>query len=96
MSKSGSNGNGQSLTALYLKGKRVIETPKERRKGSGKFLVLEGAKGNNLKNLSVKIPLATFVCVTGVSGSGKSTLINETLFPILSREFYMTKRIPLP
>ncbi|MBI3005146.1 MAG: excinuclease ABC subunit UvrA [Ignavibacteriales bacterium] len=83
----GDNWDGQSLTALYLKGKRVIER---------NYLVLKGASGNNLKNITLRLPLGTFICVTGVSGSGKSTLINETLFPILSRLFYKTKRIPLP
>ncbi|MCI0706350.1 MAG: excinuclease ABC subunit UvrA [Ignavibacteriae bacterium] len=94
-----SNGNGydgQSLTALYLKGKKSIEIPKERRRGSGKFITLKGASGNNLKDLTVKFPLGTFICVTGVSGSGKSTLINETLYPILSKKFYQTKVVPLP
>ncbi|MGB2867745.1 MAG: excinuclease ABC subunit UvrA, partial [Bacteroidota bacterium] len=93
------NGNGwdgQSLTALYLQGKRTIEVPPVRRKPGKKVLAISGATGNNLKNLTMKIPLGTLVCVTGVSGSGKSTLINETLFPILSRKFYKTKLVPLP
>jgi excinuclease ABC subunit A len=95
--KSTGNGfDGQSLTALYLKGKRTIEVPTKRRKGHGKWLSLNSATGNNLKGITAKIPLGTFVCVTGVSGSGKSTLINETLFPILSNKFYRTRMVPLP
>ena len=95
--KSGGNGyDGQSLTALYLKGKRTIEVPAQRRRGSGQWLTLTGATGNNLKSITVKVPLARFVCVTGVSGSGKSTLINETLYPILSNKFYRTRMVPLP
>ncbi|HXG39110.1 MAG TPA: excinuclease ABC subunit UvrA, partial [Bacteroidota bacterium] len=92
-------GNGQdgySYTALYLKGKKSIEVPKERRKGNGQSIVLKGATGNNLKNLTVRFPLGTFICVTGVSGSGKSTLINETLYPILARKYYQSKLVPLP
>jgi len=83
-------------TAGYLNGKREIAVPAERRKGNGKFLELKGATGNNLKNVSVKLPLGTFICVTGVSGSGKSTLINETLYPILSRHAYNSKLVPMP
>ncbi|MCX6143429.1 MAG: excinuclease ABC subunit UvrA [Ignavibacteriales bacterium] len=95
--KSTGNGfDGQSLTALYLKGKRTIEVPAKRRRGHEKWLSLNGATGNNLKGITAKIPLGTFVCVTGVSGSGKSTLINETLFPILSNKFYKTRMVPLP
>ena len=95
--KSGGNGyDGQSLTALYLKGKRTIEVPTQRRRGSGQWLTLAGTTGNNLKSITVKVPLARFVCVTGVSGSGKSTLINETLYPILSNKFYRTRMVPLP
>ncbi|HTP79318.1 MAG TPA: excinuclease ABC subunit UvrA [Bacteroidota bacterium] len=89
------NGSAESLTALYLMGMKHIAVPEKRRKGNGKQLVLTGAQGNNLKNVTMKIPLGTMVCVTGVSGSGKSTLVNETLFPILSRTFYKTKMIPL-
>lgn len=81
----------QSSTIDYLTGKKQIEIPKERRKGNGKFLSLKGATGNNLKNVTLNIPLGTFTCITGVSGSGKSTLINETLYPILSQKFYKTK-----
>ena len=84
-----------TLTSQYLNGKMCIEVPKERRKGNGKTLKLIGAKGNNLKNVSVEFPLGTFICVTGVSGSGKSTLINDTLLPILSKHFYRSLREPL-
>ncbi|HEY0611526.1 MAG TPA: excinuclease ABC subunit UvrA, partial [Chitinophaga sp.] len=83
-------------TAGYLAGTRGIGIPAERRKGNGKFLELKGATGNNLKNVSVKLPLGTFICVTGVSGSGKSTLINETLYPILSKHAYDSKLVPMP
>lgn len=89
------NSNHQSLTSAYLRGEHRIDIPKNRRQGNEKFLYIKGAAGNNLKNISLQIPLAKFVCVTGVSGSGKSTLINETLFPILSRKFYKTKLVPL-
>jgi excinuclease ABC subunit A len=85
-----------TATAGYLNGIREIPVPKERRKGNGKFLELKGATGNNLKNVSVKLPLGTFICVTGVSGSGKSTLINETLYPILSKHAYDSKMVPMP
>ncbi len=88
--------NGVSSTIEYLQGKKRIEVPNQRRKGSGKFLTLKGAAGNNLKNVTAKIPLGVFVCVTGVSGSGKSSLVNETLFPILSKKFYKTKISTLP
>jgi excinuclease ABC subunit A len=85
----------KSLTADYLTGKRFIATTLHPRKGNGKHLELKGAKGNNLKNVSVKIPLGKLVCVTGVSGSGKSTLINETLYPILNQHFYSSVQKPL-
>src|SRR6056297_3358334 len=70
-----------SITAQYLNGKREIEVPTERRSGSGEFLHLRGAKGHNLKNVNLDIPLGSLIAVTGVSGSGKSSLINETLYP---------------
>ena len=85
-----------TLTSSYLSGERQIEIPNERRAGNGKTLKIEGAKGNNLKNISVEFPLGTLICVTGVSGSGKSTLINETLQPILSQYFYRSLKDPLP
>ncbi len=84
-----------TLTSGYLNGHHQIAIPKERRPGSGKFLELKGAKGNNLQNVEVKFPLGKFICVTGVSGSGKSTLINETLYPILSKHAYSSKMVPL-
>lgn len=84
-----------SLTASYLNGIRKIEIPQERRQGNGETLKIYGAKGNNLKNVNISIPLGTLVCVTGVSGSGKSTLINETLQPILSQHFYRSNKAPL-
>lgn len=85
-----------STTAKYLSGKLGINLKKERRKGSGKKLSISGAEGNNLKNVSISIPLGTFTCITGVSGSGKSTLIHETLFPILNRHFYNSRTEPMP
>ncbi|MEX2189697.1 MAG: excinuclease ABC subunit UvrA [Bacteroidota bacterium] len=95
--KVGENGTpAESLTALYLKGKKRIPIPEVRRPGSGKSVLLKGARGNNLKKVDLTIPLGKVVCVTGVSGSGKSSLINETLFPILSKTFYKTKVIPRP
>jgi len=83
-----------TLTASYLNGHHKIAVPKERRKGSGKFIELKGAKGNNLRDLDVKFPLGKFIVVTGVSGSGKSTLINETLYPILSTHAYGSRVSP--
>ena len=85
-----------SLTAKYLRGEQQIEVPFVRRHGNGKFLEICGARGNNLKGLDLKLPLGTFICITGVSGSGKSTLINDTLQPILSQHFYRSLRDPLP
>jgi excinuclease ABC subunit A len=85
----------QSTTAKYLSGKIGINYSKERRKGSGEKLSLTGAKGNNLKNIDLEIPLGTLTCITGVSGSGKSTLIHETLFPILNKHFYNSRTEPL-
>ena len=88
---------GHSITCDYLNGIRQIEVPKTRRKPlDGDFLTIKGAKGHNLKNVDLKLPLGVMVCVTGVSGSGKSTLINETLSPILSQKFYRSVKEPLP
>lgn len=84
-----------TLTSQYLANKIRIEIPKKRREGSGDTLVLKGAEGNNLKNISVKFPLGKMICVTGVSGSGKSTLIHDTLYPLLSTHFYRSKRVPM-
>ncbi|MCL4164627.1 UNVERIFIED_CONTAM: hypothetical protein GTU68_003392, partial [Idotea baltica] len=86
----------ESLTADYLKNKLQIEVPEVRRKSNGHWLELKGATGNNLKDVSVKMPLGTMICVTGVSGSGKSTLIHETLYPILNQHFYRSKKTPMP
>lgn len=85
-----------TLTAQYLNGERIIEVPKERRKGNGKDIKLIGCAGNNLKNVDVSFPLGDLIVVTGVSGSGKSTLINETLQPILSQYFYRSLKRPMP
>jgi excinuclease ABC subunit A len=85
-----------TLTSAYLNGEQTIEIPNKRRPGNGLFLTLNGANGNNLKNVNVKFPLGTLICVTGVSGSGKSTLISETLQPILSQHFYRSLEAPLP
>jgi excinuclease ABC subunit A len=85
----------QSETAQYLTGKKKIAIPTERRKGNGKTLELKGAKGNNLQNVDIKIPLGKFIVVSGVSGSGKSTLINETLYPLLSKHCYDSKMNPM-
>jgi excinuclease ABC subunit A len=85
-----------SETAQYLNGKKNIDIPKERRKGNGKFIELNGVSGNNLQNVSVKFPLGKLILVTGVSGSGKSTLINETLYPLLNKFCYNSKANPLP
>ncbi len=87
--------NSHSLTAQYINGEREIAIPESRREGNGKYITLKGAKGNNLKNVSVKLPLGKLVVVTGVSGSGKSTLINETLYPALSAHFYNSVKKPL-
>ncbi len=84
-----------TLTSAYLNGEKKIEVPETRREGNGKSIRLIGAKGNNLKNVTVDFPLGKLICVTGVSGSGKSTLINETLQPILSQKFYRSLQDPL-
>ena len=85
-----------SITSQYLNGKKSIKVPAKRRIPNGKLLLLKGANGHNLKNVDVEFPLGLFICVTGVSGSGKSSLINQTLHPILSREFYRSLKEPLP
>ena len=85
-----------TLTSNYLNGSLEITVPDKRRKGNGEFIELKGATGNNLKNVTAKFPLGTFICVTGVSGSGKSTLLNGTLQPILSQHFYNSHKEPLP
>jgi excinuclease ABC subunit A len=87
---------GNSVTASYLNGKTRIGYRKQRRKGSGKEIVLTQATGNNLKKVDLHIPLGALTCVAGVSGSGKSTLIHDTLFPILNQHFYRSRTEPLP
>ena len=86
--------NENSITGQYLSGKKCIEIPKTRRKGTGKYLKIKGARENNLKNIDVNIPLGKFVCITGVSGSGKSSLINEILCKAISSKLYKTKDKP--
>ncbi|MFN0083662.1 MAG: excinuclease ABC subunit UvrA [Ferruginibacter sp.] len=85
-----------SETAKYLSGEKAIAIPSETRKGNGKFIELKGATGNNLKNISVKLPLGKMILVTGVSGSGKSTLVNETLYPLLAKFCYNSKGEAMP
>lgn len=88
--------NSNSLTGEYLSGRKSIALPPSRRKGSGEFLTLENATGNNLKKVDLKVPLGTLTAVTGVSGSGKSTLIIDTLYRILARKFYEASYEPAP
>ncbi|MDD5427564.1 MAG: excinuclease ABC subunit UvrA, partial [candidate division Zixibacteria bacterium] len=85
----------RSITGQYLANQKKIETPPYRRAFNGNLLKLYGACGNNLKNIEVAIPLGIFIAVTGVSGSGKSTLINETLYRILAKKFYNSRKTPL-
>jgi excinuclease ABC subunit A len=85
-----------SLTAQYLNHQKSIPVPTTRRPGNGKYFVLRGATGNNLKDVDIELPLGKFICITGVSGSGKSSVIYDTLFPILSRHFYRSSMEPLP
>jgi excinuclease ABC subunit A len=85
-----------TLTASYLNGEMEIEVPTKRREGNGNFLKLTSATGNNLKNVSIELPLGKMICVTGVSGSGKSTLINETLYPILNAFYFNGVKKPQP
>jgi len=84
-----------SITADYLSGRRRIEPPAKLREGSGEYLTLRGARGNNLRSVDLKLPLGKFVCITGVSGSGKSSLINATLRPILAQKLYRSLDKPL-
>jgi excinuclease ABC subunit A len=86
----------QSLTAQYLLGMRRIAVPSERRSGNGQWLVIEGASGHNLRDVTLRIPLGRFVCVTGVSGSGKSSLVLDTLYPLLSNLLHRTSLPVLP
>jgi len=85
-----------TLTAGYLNNRHKFEIPSKRREGNGKFLVITGATGHNLKNVDVVFPLGTFICITGVSGSGKSSLVNQTLHPALARRFHNSGKTPLP
>ncbi|HCD53150.1 MAG TPA: excinuclease ABC subunit UvrA [Balneolaceae bacterium] len=85
-----------SMTAKFLRDEEVIALPETYRKGNGKKITIRNARGHNLKNVDLEIPLGTFISVTGVSGSGKSSLINQTLVPILSNHFYKSKSVPLP
>ena len=85
-----------TLTADYLNGTKEIEIPKKRREGNGHTLTLSGCTGNNLKNVTIDVPLGKMIGVTGVSGSGKSTLINETLYPILNAHFFNGVKKPMP
>ena len=88
--------NPNSITGQYLSGKKRILLPQQRRLGTGKFLKLSGASGNNLKNVNLNIPLGTLTAITGVSGSGKSTLVIDTLYKILAKEFYHSLALPAP
>ncbi|MBR1563387.1 MAG: excinuclease ABC subunit UvrA [Ruminococcus sp.] len=81
----------RSITGKYLSGELKIPVPEKRRKGSGKFLTVSGCKQNNLKNITAKIPLGTFTCVTGVSGSGKSSLVNEIIYKELAGKLNRAK-----
>jgi len=85
-----------TLTSDYLNGTKHIKVPQHRREGNGKFVELVGCTGNNLKNVSIELPLGKMIGVTGVSGSGKSTLINETLYPILNAHYFNGVKKPLP
>lgn len=86
--------SSDSLTGAYLSGRKVIETPSQRRPGNGRSLYLRNAYRNNLNHVDVEIPLGKLVCVTGVSGSGKSTLVNELLYPALQHHF--GSKVPFP
>lgn len=85
-----------SLTAAYLNGRKEVAIPENRRAGNGQSLILKGATGNNLKNVTAEFPLGKLILVTGVSGSGKSSLITGTLYPILNKHFFRAKAVPLP
>ena len=85
-----------TLTSAYLKGEKTIVVPPYRRKGNGLWIKLNGAVGNNLKDVNVTFPIGTMICITGVSGSGKSSLIAQTLQPLLSQHFYRSLEAPLP
>ena len=95
-SKIGSVAEGKSPTIDYLSGRKKIVVPLQRRPGNGKYITLKGAHGNNLKDVTLDLPLGMFVGVSGVSGSGKSSLINETLMPVISNKLYRSKYPILP
>ncbi|MEJ2485752.1 MAG: excinuclease ABC subunit UvrA [Anaerolineales bacterium] len=86
--------NKKSLTGAYLSGRKKIPLPKERRNGNGNWLVVRGARQNNLKSIDVRFPLGKLICITGVSGSGKSSLMNEVLYKALARELNRARTIP--
>ena len=84
----------ESITSDYLTGRKKIPVPEKRRKGNGTFLEIKGAAENNLKKINVKIPLGTFVCVTGVSGSGKSSFVNDIVYKVLANKLNKAKTVP--
>jgi excinuclease ABC subunit A len=86
----------ESSTAAFLRGDSQIALPSRRRTGYGEYVVVKGCRGNNLKDITLSIPLGKLVCVTGVSGSGKSSLIHKTLLPILQQHLYKSQAVPLP
>jgi excinuclease ABC subunit A len=85
-----------SLTGKYLAKKIEIKVPEKRRPHNGKYLKIKDARGNNLKNIDLKLPLGLFICVTGVSGSGKSTLLIDTIYRYLAKKIYKSKESPAP
>ncbi|MCU0363190.1 MAG: excinuclease ABC subunit UvrA [Bacteroidales bacterium] len=88
--------SSESVTAQYLGNVRKFSLPSERRKGNGRYLLLSGASGHNLRNVDMVLPLGVFACITGVSGSGKSSLINQTLHPALAKKLHHAGKAPLP
>ena len=91
----GDASGSSSITLQYLSGQRRVYRPETRRTGNGKVLELKGARGNNLKNVDLQVPLGTFTCITGMSGSGKSSLVNDTLYPILAARLHRSELRPL-
>jgi len=85
-----------TLTGRFLSNPKQLPIPEKRRKGNGNQLVISGASGNNLKNITVTFPMGTMICVTGMSGSGKSTLIKQTLYPLLASRLHRAALTPLP